>query len=310
MDIVEKKLVSDNMRVIGFRFYQIYYCLLYYYPTETLRHLTNLSEKELLRVLVEDVPKNYLKFFRDDSYSRKMISLGLMSFFNNRSSTCHIPGLAKACFKSLIQTLRYIPQETKPQGKNKNQQQIQHQPQFVEEQKNDEDFNGKRFLGDGGTIISIEQDRHPIPVDLACDEKFDMPLTPVSFSNNKVNSSLRRYEMPISRLEEYQLFGDIYNRFKQNEVEFNSIMMDILDMEMENSLNSILSTKNVVDAQTTKTVVRKQMVVGKRADPSKVLQNGLPQNIQNQIQNNNNNNTNNLNINMNSNGGSFNMQTE
>jgi len=108
--------------------------------------------------------------------------------------------------------------------------------------------------------------------------------------------------MPISRLEEYQLFGDIYNRFKQNEVEFNNIMMDILDYEMQNSLNSILSTKNVVDSQATKTVVRKQIVVGKRADPSKALQHGLPPNIQSQIQNNN--------INMNNNGGRFNMQTE
>jgi len=143
LDRVEKKLVSDETRKSAFRFYQIYYCLLYYYPTETLRHLTNLSEKELLRVLVEDVPKNYLKFFRDDSYSRKMISLGLMSLFNNRSSTCHIPGLAKACFKSLIQVLRYVPQDqSKPQD-NKNQ--VQPQPQFIEEQKNEEEYNGNRF---------------------------------------------------------------------------------------------------------------------------------------------------------------------
>jgi len=284
LDRVEKKLVSDKMREIGFRFYQIYYCLVYYYPTETLRHLTNFTEKELLRVLVQDVPKNYLKFFRDDSMSRKIISVGLMSLFNNRSSTCHIPGLAQACFKSLIQVLHYVPQE---QLKNKNQI----QPKPVEEQKVEEYDN--EF---------DEADRHPVPIDLTSDEVLDMPLTPLSFSNNKVISRLRKFEMPIAKVEEYQLFSVIYNQFKQNNVEFNNIMMDLLDSEMQNSLNTILTTKNVVgmaDGQAPKTVVRKQMVVGRRADPSKILQNknlteGMQILLQNTSNSLNNNGTNNM----------------
>ena len=92
--------------------------------------------------------------------------------------------------------------------------------------------------------------------------------------------------MPIAKVEEYQLFGGIYNQFKQNSVEFNNIMMDILDIEMQTSLNTILTTKNVVDERAQKPVVRKQIVVGKRADPSKTLQNSnLTPNMQNHLQN-------------------------
>ena len=64
-----------------------------------------------------------------------------MSLFNNRSSTCHIPNLAQACFKSLIQVLRYVPEEQQKPGP---QSKIQPKP-VVEEQKTEEYDEGNFF---------------------------------------------------------------------------------------------------------------------------------------------------------------------
>lgn len=111
------------MRTVGFRFFQIYYCLIHYYPTETLRHLT---ERELMLVLINSIPYFYLEFFKDDSYSRKVspfflkkkrlnlkvISTGLISLFHNRSSYIDA-NLARACFINLIKILEYIPSQKK-----------------------------------------------------------------------------------------------------------------------------------------------------------------------------------------------------
>ena len=77
---------------------------------------------------------------------------------------------------------------------------------------------------------------------------------------------MNEFELPILQIEEYQLFSKIYDQFKQANEEFNNVMMDILDFEMKKSLITILSTKNVEAKDSSKTVIRKQMIIKKRAN--------------------------------------------
>lgn len=67
-------------------------------------------------------------------------------------------------------------------------------------------------------------------------------------------------------IAEYQLFGRIYDQFKQNNVEFSNIMMEILDFEMKKSLNLILATKNFEAKDSSRTIIRKQITIKKKAD--------------------------------------------
>jgi hypothetical protein len=119
LDKIEKKMGSDSYRVIGFRFYQIYYCLIYYHPVETLRHI---SDKTTYNVLIEKIPEIYHQFFQhpNDILSKKNISLGLMALFSNHSSANLDEYLARQCFCNLIKVLKYTPIiEEKSQKKNK-----------------------------------------------------------------------------------------------------------------------------------------------------------------------------------------------
>jgi hypothetical protein len=44
-------------------------------------------------------------------------------------------------------------------------------------------------------------------------------------------------------LDEYTIFGNIYNDFKRANPEFGNMLMQILDFDLRNSLKTILSTR-------------------------------------------------------------------
>ena len=77
------------------------------------------------------------------------------------------------------------------------------------------------------------------------------------------------------QIEEYNEFSKIYEKFKQNNEDFNNIMMEILDFEMQKSLNTILSTRNVESKDSSKTIVRKQFTVKRKDDKANKESSGI-----------------------------------
>eukprot|EP00330_Aristerostoma_sp_ATCC50986_P007944 CAMPEP_0114580720 /NCGR_PEP_ID=MMETSP0125-20121206/4938_1 /TAXON_ID=485358 ORGANISM="Aristerostoma sp., Strain ATCC 50986" /NCGR_SAMPLE_ID=MMETSP0125 /ASSEMBLY_ACC=CAM_ASM_000245 /LENGTH=192 /DNA_ID=CAMNT_0001772429 /DNA_START=2567 /DNA_END=3145 /DNA_ORIENTATION=+ len=191
------------------RFYQTYFCLIYYYPVEILR---TINDESVYRTLIVEIPELFLEYFQgiDELYGKKLISLGLISIFHNHSSANLNENLAKMCFVNLINMLGYVPKETEEniqlEGKV-NQKRPERNTR--EEELDDEYFN------------------HNGKIDLTSPDKIRDDLLShvhIKEQNTKLVAKLKEYVFPIMREDEYVFFQKIFNDLKKTNSNFENVI--------------------------------------------------------------------------------------
>jgi len=228
-----KSLTSECDAISCFRFLQVYYCLIFYCTADTLKLL---RDNTLLQLLAIQVPTYYINYFKYDTLSRKIITLGLNAILFNRNLLNLDHNFIEGTFLNLIRILGNTP------GLQRTTKNIIVGQKIEELQTSKEEY----FTLDPSETNDIE-----------------ISAANIVSQDKRLFEILKRMTFPLAESDEFRSFGEIFKLIKQEHPDIIQTFVQTFDKETIQKFEDILMTKNFPSGDFNRIETRRNVTVKK-----------------------------------------------